>query len=57
MPGRIDDHHQVIPDDGSPLGSTASGREARFLMAQPGAYGYFCDKHVGEAMVGAIFVE
>ena len=57
VPGRIDDHHQVIPDDGSPLGSTASGREARFLMAQPGAYGYFCDKHVGEAMVGAIFVE
>ena len=57
VPGRIEDHHQVIPDDGSPLGSTASGREARFLMAQSGAYGYFCDKHVGEAMVGAIFVE
>jgi plastocyanin len=56
MPGRIDGG-EVIADDASPLRATTSGGEARFLMTEPGAHGYFCDKHVSEAMVGAIFVE
>jgi plastocyanin len=56
VPGRIDGG-EVISDDASPLRATTSGGEARFLMTQPGAHGYFCDKHVAEAMVGAIFVE
>ena len=56
MPGRID-AGEVIADDTNPLTPTAGGLEAKFRMAQTGAFGYFCDRHVADAMVGAIFVE
>ncbi len=56
VPGRIDGS-EVVPDDASPLRPTAAGLETKFLMTGTGAHGYFCDRHVAEAMMGAIFVE
>ena len=55
VPGRIDG--QVPPDDASPLRPTATGLEAKYLVTGTGAHGYYCDRHVAEAMMGAIFVE
>ena len=51
------DGGEVIPDDASPLRSTVSGTEAKFLMAETGPHGYYCDSHVADGMAGAIFVE
>ena len=48
---------EVVPDDASPLWPTAAGGQAKFLMTGTGSHGYFCDRHVAEAMMGAIFVE
>ena len=56
MPGRID-AGEVIAGDTNPLTPTAGGLEAKFPMTQTGGFGYFCDRHVAEAMAGAIFVE
>jgi plastocyanin len=42
---------------GSPLRETAEGEEATSVLAEPGAYGFFCHMHVVEGMAGAVFVE
>lgn len=56
VPGRVDDR-EVVANRASPLRPTAAGGEMTFLLAEAGAYGYFCDQHVADAMMGAIFVE
>jgi plastocyanin len=56
MPGRIE-AGEVIAGHTSPLTPTAGGLEVKFPMTRTGAFGYFCDRHVADAMVGAIFVE
>lgn len=56
MPGRID-AGEVIAGHTSPLTPTAGGLEVKFPMTRTGAFGYYCDRHVADAMVGAIFVE
>jgi plastocyanin len=42
--------HAVI----QPVGE---GREATFIVSEPGAHGYLCDSHVDSGMLGAIFAE
>ena len=55
-PGTINGS-EVAVDERNPILPTVAGGEALFVAPEPGMYGYYCDKHVGEAMIGAVFVE
>lgn len=46
-----------MPDAMSPIQSTNSGSMATFTFPNAGAFGYYCDFHVGSGMKGAVFVE
>ncbi len=43
-------------DASSPIKETTSGSTATFTLSTAGAYGFFCEFHVGAGMKGAIFV-
>lgn len=44
------------PDPDSPIGAITSGTEEDVLFTEPRIYGYYCDFHVAQAMMGAIEV-
>lgn len=44
------------PDPNSPIGARTSGTMASVLLATGDIYPYYCDFHVGNAMMGAIDV-
>jgi len=47
-----------VPDAASPFEPmTASGTSAEFTVTEPGAYGFYCQIHVGLGMMGAVYVE
>lgn len=46
-----------MPDANSPIQSTTSGTTATFTFPDAGAFGFYCDFHVGSGMKGAVFVE
>lgn len=55
-PGAVRNGALELDADG-PIRETRSGGEATFPMAEAGAFGYFCNTHLGEGMTGAVFVE
>ncbi|MCH2172532.1 hypothetical protein MK489_17280 [Myxococcota bacterium] len=52
--GRIDDQGIPTLEPNSPIQATSEGSRATFDLEHSGVYGYFCDMHVGDAMVGVI---
>jgi plastocyanin len=56
--GRIEDGVPVEApaDAGHPLGEVLSGLQAEFVADRPGRFGFYCDLHVAESMMGAIDV-
>ncbi len=55
-PGRIV-RGMPAPLGETPIRQTETGERASFDVTRPGAYGFFCDIHVAEGMMGAVFVE
>lgn len=53
-PGRVVD--SIPLDAAGPVPSVASGNSADFVARGVGKFGYFCDIHVAEGMMGAIDV-
>ena len=53
-PGRIVDSMPVDAD--GPVPAMASGESAEFVAGEAGRFGYFCDLHVAEGMMGALEV-
>jgi plastocyanin len=58
VPGRIE---AAIPVDdaasgGGPVREVLKGESAEFIADSPGRFGYYCDVHVAEGMMGAIEV-
>ncbi len=54
-PGRVVDGLPV--DEAGPVRSLQVGEIADFVVAEVGAFGFFCDLHVVEGMMGAVYVE
>ncbi len=54
-PGRIEGDTVVVAA-GNPIHPTSAGSQATFTFTQPGSYGFFCDTHLHEQMMGAVFV-
>ena len=54
-PGRIEGDTVVVAPN-NPIQPTSTGSQATFVFSEPGSYGFFCDTHVHEQMLGAVFV-
>jgi plastocyanin len=54
-PGRVDGDAVVVADN-NPIQSTSTDSQAGFVFSQPGSYRFFCEAHVHERMLGAVFV-
>jgi hypothetical protein len=54
-PGRVDGDAVVVADN-NPIRPTSTGSQAGFVFTQPGSYGFYCEAHVHERMLGAVFV-
>ena len=54
-PGRVEGDAVIVADN-NPIQSTSTGSQASFVFSQPGSYGFFCEAHVHERMLGAVFV-
>ena len=54
-PGRIEGDTVVVAAN-NPIHPTSAGSQATFVFNEPGSYGFFCDTHVHEQMLGAVFV-
>jgi len=54
-PGRVEGDAVAVADN-NPIQPTSTGSQARFVFSQPGSYGFFCEAHVHERMLGAVFV-
>ena len=55
VPGRVED---AIPvdDEGGPIRAVRAGHVAEFVAREPGRFGFYCDDHVAEGMMGALEV-
>lgn len=54
-PGLVDGDTVVVAAN-NPIQPTSDGSQAAFVFTQPGSYGFFCEAHVHERMLGAVFV-
>lgn len=53
VPGRVED---AIPvdEEGGPIRAVRAGHVAEFVAREPGRFGFYCDAHVAEGMMGAL---
>jgi len=56
-PGRVEAGIPIDEDTArGPVSEVLGGQSAEFVAATPGRFGYYCDSHVVEGMMGAIEV-